>query len=151
MNTTAALSSTRPNSIVQSLLILEIIGISSRIPFPLVWRCKANGFPNQMITFQKSTTRKKPDGKPFWILLNGDLSGHEHILPQSTGMQSIKNIEDSRPPSRPPMITNKEQTDSGAIITRLERIEEALKLIALSNIAATQEERETVRAMVLHD
>jgi hypothetical protein len=46
------------------------------------------------------------------------------------------------------MIMNKEQADSGAIITRLERIEEALKLVALSNIATTEEERNSRQAPV---
>jgi hypothetical protein len=79
-------------------------------------RCRANGFPGQMITFQQSTTRKKPDGKPFWILLNGDLSDHEHILPQSTGMQSIRNIEDNRPLSRPSMTDTKLELTQDEIV-----------------------------------
>jgi hypothetical protein len=106
-------------------------------------RCKANGFPGQMITFQKHATKKKDDGRPFWLLLNGDMTGHEHVQPGSTGLQKIQNIENEKPPARPIM---HEQVDSGAIITRLERIENALNLLALSNIATTEEERMSLRA-----
>lgn len=45
-------------------------------------RCKAAGFPSQMIAFEK-TTKTKPDGQPVWLLLNSDMSGHVHKTTQT--------------------------------------------------------------------
>jgi hypothetical protein len=66
------------------------------------------------------------------------------------GLDGLKQIENDtgKPSQRPPMNEQVESKDS-AIITRLERIENALKLVALSNIATTEEERNTIKATVL--
>jgi hypothetical protein len=59
-----------------------------------------------MIGFQK-TDKKKADGKPFWLLVNPDMSGHVHIEPKiQAGLERIPNIE--QPPARPVM-TDKEE------------------------------------------
>jgi len=65
-------------------------------------RCKDAGFPSQMIGFVK-TDKVKPDGKPFWKLLNEDLSDHVHT--NKTVLTARRDIEEKaeKPPARPPM------------------------------------------------
>jgi hypothetical protein len=41
-------------------------------------KCKDVGFPNTKIGFVKDGFKTKPDGKPFWKLLNEDMSEHVH-------------------------------------------------------------------------
>ena len=69
-------------------------------------QCKLNGFSGQTIGFQK-TGKKKAEGKPFWLLVNGDMSAHSYVQPQAqvkTRLERSPNIEqEDKPPARPPM------------------------------------------------
>ena len=66
-------------------------------------KCNSAGHPNQMIGFLK-TDKKKSDGRPFWDLVNADMSPHIHkttvVLPdieepiKNTPAENVSNSRD---------------------------------------------------------
>ena len=108
-----------------------------------------------MIGFQ-NTGKKKADGKPFWLLVNGDMSAHIHVAPQAqgmkTGLRRISNLEqEDKPPARPSMTEEITESKSDKVATALIEIANSLKLVALSNIAATEEERNSLKARLWNE
>jgi hypothetical protein len=77
-------------------------------------RCMDAGFRNQMIGFIKMH-KIKPDGKPFWRLLNEDLSCQVHKnKPAFTEIRDIKEKEEEekeKPTVRPSIEDNSYSTN----------------------------------------
>lgn len=87
-------------------------------------KCNENGYPSTMIGFVKDGQKTKPDGKPFWLLKNEDMSDHVHRSP----ITELRDIEaDNKPPMRPPMEDKPQLTDDE--IQMLKQFVAMLKLV----------------------
>lgn len=111
--------------------------------------CSEAGFPGQMISFINSG-QKKADGKILWNLLNEDFSFHSHRK-----FQSIEN-DMGKPPARPSAFTDNvspattsQSADAAVVIMALTQLADAIKLLALSNVCGSEEQREEVRKRCL--
>jgi hypothetical protein len=78
------------------------------------------------------------------------MSGHLHLEPPTqtkTGLERISNLEkDDKPVARPPMTEEVTESKSDKVATALIEIAKSLKLVALSNIAASEEERMSLKS-----
>ncbi len=101
-----------------------------------------------MISFLK-TDKRKPDGKPYWDLINGDSSPHVH---KSTQTEIIKAEKPTpRPTENEKNEANKVDTTTNEIVNAIKDLTYELHTMVMANMASSEAERSIVKARLLRN